>query len=61
MSQQLVRLSQYKEVLHLRRERNPTTTVCGINIVDDLNLHPHWRPHVPTLCKNCGRPLGRIH
>ncbi len=58
MSQQLVRLSQYKEVLHIKRDRNPTTTVCGIMIMQDLNEFPQWRPHEPRLCKNCGTALG---
>lgn len=58
MSQELVRLSQYKEVLHIKREKEPTRTVCGIMILKDLNVFPHWRPHEPTLCRNCGRPLG---
>jgi len=58
VSQDLVRLSQYREVLHIKRDRAPSLTVCGIMILQDLNVMPHWRPHSPTLCKNCGTALG---
>ncbi len=58
MSKDLVRLSQYKEILHIKREQNPLLTVCGIMIIEDLNTMPQWRPHSPALCMNCGTALG---
>lgn len=58
MSKNLVRLSQYREVLHIKREKCPTLTVCGIMIIKDLNVYRDWRPHQPTLCMNCGTALG---
>ena len=58
MSKDLVRLSQYREILHIKREKNPLMTVCGIMIIKDINVFPDWRPKEPTLCMNCGTALG---